>query len=278
MPAPGAERVRLHEIDGLRGWAALSVVLFHLFWEMFGQLQPAFRSPFLALLLDGRMDVAVFFVLSGDALSAAYWMRQSRASLARLAVKRYFRLGVPIFASSLIVFVLMKTGLIFSHQAAAMVGREDWLGLFLHYNYSVVGFIRYTAFGVFFNQTATGSLNPFLWPMQVELLGSILVFCYLLLDAHIRLKSVFLVFMLLVCLGGTPSWPASSSACCAATCVPAAGSTGCAASDSLRLSLCRRSPRRRPWARISTSRRRTGTCPSSLPPAFWCSPYTQAPR
>ena len=202
MPPPQVGQVRLYEIDGLRGWAALSVMLFHIFCEVFGKLEPEFRSPFLAPFLDGAMDVAVFFVLSGDALSAAYWARQSRESVARLAVKRYFRLGVPIFASCLIVFVLMKTGLIFSHQAAVLVGREDWLGLFLHYNYSVVDLIKYTAFDVFFNQTASGSLNPFLWPMQVELLGSLLVFCYLLLDTHIRLKSVFLIFILVVCLGG----------------------------------------------------------------------------
>lgn len=204
-PAPRTVQARLTEIDGLRGWAALSVMVFHIFWEMFGKLEPAFRSPVLAPFVNDAMPVAVFFVLSGDALSAAYWARQSHESVTKLAVKRYFRLGVPIFASCLVVFVLMKTGLIFSHQAAGIVGREDWLGIFLRYNYGVVDLIKYAAFDVFFNHTTTGSLNPFLWTMRLELLGSILVFCYLMLDSYIKLRIAVLVFTLLVCLGGD-SW------------------------------------------------------------------------
>ena len=36
---------RLDLLDGVRGWSALSVVLFHVFWETFGALVPAFRNP-----------------------------------------------------------------------------------------------------------------------------------------------------------------------------------------------------------------------------------------
>src|SRR5262245_41931407 len=60
---------RVHEIDGVRGWAALSVLFFHLFWELFGGVVPAFRSSILRFWLDGPLAVYIFFVLSGDALS-----------------------------------------------------------------------------------------------------------------------------------------------------------------------------------------------------------------
>ena len=35
MPRPRAGRLEV--LDGLRGWCALSVVLFHVFWEIFSR-------------------------------------------------------------------------------------------------------------------------------------------------------------------------------------------------------------------------------------------------
>ena len=99
---------RLREMDGLRGWASLSVMLSHLLLGVFVKAEPPaltpFLKPFLEPLLGGTLDVAVFFVLSGDALSASYWGQRSRKAVIRLAVKRYFRLGIPILGSCLIVF------------------------------------------------------------------------------------------------------------------------------------------------------------------------------
>ncbi len=189
-------------MDGLRGWAAISVMLFHIFSETFGNIEPAFRSPLVSPFLNGVLAVAVFFVLSGDALSASYWGRQSRRSVVRLAVKRYFRLTLPIFVSCLIVFLLMKFGLIFSHQAAQVVNREDWLGAFLDFDPSLRELVRYAGFDVFFNHTASKSFNPMLWTMSLELLGSVVVFLYLLLEVEIRLKFSFLWFVFFVCLCG----------------------------------------------------------------------------
>lgn len=204
--APPGVLVRLHEMDGLRGWAALSVVLSHLLFGVFGNLQPPLLAPsvkpFLEPFLGGTLDVAVFFVLSGDALSAAYWVRHSREGVVRLAVKRYFRLGLPIFVSCLIAFVLLKSGLVFNHSASQVLNVERWLGTFLQQDFSAIDLVKYSAFGVYFYHTAEGSLNPFLWPMQIELLGSLMVFCYLFAEPDLRLKLTVLIFLMLLCLGG----------------------------------------------------------------------------
>lgn len=198
--------VRLHEMDGLRGWAAVSVMLSHLLFGVFGNLHPPLLSPgvkpFFEPFLGGTLDVALFFVLSGDALSAGYWARRSREGVVRLAVKRYFRLGVPIFASCLIGFGLLRAGLMFNGPAAEILNQQSWLGSFVRIPFSTFDLLEYSAFGVYFHHTATASLNPFLWPMQIEMLGSLLVFCYLFVENDIRLKLSFLIFMLLVCLGG----------------------------------------------------------------------------
>lgn len=193
-------------MDGLRGWAALSVILSHLLFGVFGNLHPVLLAPsvkpFFEPFLGGTLDVALFFVLSGDALSMGYWARRSREGVVRAAVKRYFRLGVPIFASCLIAFVLLRAGLIFNGPAAEILNQQNWLGTFVQRPFSTFDLLEYSAFGVYFHHTATASLNPFLWPMQIELLGSLMVFFYLFIESEIRLKLSFLVFMLLLCLGG----------------------------------------------------------------------------
>src|SRR4051812_23978215 len=77
---------RWSELDGVRGWAALSVMLFHVSWETFGIVEPAFRNILTASLLNGQLDVAIFFVLSGEALSASYWRDGNHRSVTKLAI------------------------------------------------------------------------------------------------------------------------------------------------------------------------------------------------
>jgi peptidoglycan/LPS O-acetylase OafA/YrhL len=199
-------RARIHEMDGLRGWAALSVVLAHLVFGVFRNVDPPLAPQSVRLLLEpflgGTLDFAVFFVLSGDALSANYWTRQSREDVARLTVSRYFRLFIPILASCLVVFALIESGLTFNHQASPLVNSDDFLGVFLRIDPTLLDVLNYAAFGVFFHHTADASLNPFLGTMQPELLGSIVAFLYLFVDPYIRSKIPVLAFGFLVCLGG----------------------------------------------------------------------------
>src|SRR5258706_1988331 len=94
--------IRFHEIDGLRGWAALSVVVFHLYWETFGVVMPGLRNPATAFFLDAGLAVSLFFVLSGEALSAAYFAGKGEVAVVKLCVKRYTRLTIPIAATCLV--------------------------------------------------------------------------------------------------------------------------------------------------------------------------------
>jgi peptidoglycan/LPS O-acetylase OafA/YrhL len=192
------------EIDGLRGWACVSVMLSHLFFGVFIKASPPFISPdwrpLMEPFLGGMLAVAVFFVLSGDVLSTSYWARPSRIDLVRHAVKRYVRLTIPVVASCTIVFLLIKSGLTFNHQAAPLLHVDDWLGNFLRGDFSIVDLLWYSGFAVYFDCPTERALIPFLWTMRVELLGSLLVLLYLLSDFQIRRKYAAIVFMLIVCL------------------------------------------------------------------------------
>ncbi len=173
------DKNRLHMIDGVRGWAAFSVLLFHIFCETFSVLKPEFRSVFTHFIFNGPLAVTVFFVLSGDALSTGYLKKQKLSSIDSLLLKRYFRLTVPISLSCLIVYLLMKAGLMFNLEAAGIVHREDWLGSFIPFQPSIVSLLRYSFYQVYDGHSLANSYNPFLWTMSIEFIGSMLVFLFL---------------------------------------------------------------------------------------------------
>lgn len=171
---------RTREIDGLRGWAAVVVVLFHFIEEVFRHVNPILEHPLIGSLLDGRLPVMIFFILSGDALSSVYFRKYEASSVDRLLVKRYFRLTLPVFVSCVGVYLLMRLGFVYHREAAKIVGSEMWLAQFLDIDASVVRLIKYSFSDVYVGHSRGKSFNPMLWTMSVEMVGSMLVFlvCY----------------------------------------------------------------------------------------------------
>jgi peptidoglycan/LPS O-acetylase OafA/YrhL len=181
MSAPFHDRAL--EIDGIRGWASFSVLLYHTFHEMFTRLLPWINSVWLAPVFEGRLAVCVFFVLSGDALTSNFFSRGGLhpTPIDRLAVRRYTRLTIPILMSCALVFILRMVHADWHNQASDIVDRPDWLGELIAFDFSAVGLLRYSLLGVYTGHSKANSYNPFLWTMAIEMIGSMLVFltCYL---------------------------------------------------------------------------------------------------
>lgn len=177
---PSRKRVRLEELDGIRGWAALCVVVFHLTWETFGALVPALRNPVTGFFLDGGVAVAVFFVLSGEALSAGFFAGGGSRAVLRLAVKRYTRLTIPIVAACSLTLVLYDAGLTFNVPAAHYVHRSDWLGSFINPAPPLHTALRYMFLSVYGSVAPQHAVIPFLWTMEFEMIGSMMIFATLL--------------------------------------------------------------------------------------------------
>ena len=168
--------MRLHYLDGLRGWAALAVVIYHSTCELFGQYFPPVGGKYLLLLNDGRLAVYVFFVLSGLVLTHSYLRSQTIGKIQQMALARYPRLTIPIASASFIGFVLMRCHLMFNHQAIGVVGRADWLGLFYTKVPSFFAWARFSTYDVFFAHDIASSYDVFLWTMPAEMMGSFLLF------------------------------------------------------------------------------------------------------
>ncbi len=178
--------IRNKEIDGIRGWAALSVVAFHFFVELFGNITPIFHSEWFGFILDDTLAVSIFFILSGDALSIPFFSKYSTKTTARLVLSRYFRLTFPVAICCFIVFILMKLGFIFNTEAAGIVGSNLWLDQFLQFQPSLLGVVRYSFYDVYFNHSNEISYNPFLWTISIEMLGSIIIFLNIFIFKYIK--------------------------------------------------------------------------------------------
>lgn len=194
---------RVHELDGIRGWAALGVAIFHLFNAVFGISFPLFRSfPFL--VFSGPFAVALFFVLSGEALSSAFSRTGNRRAIAKLMVKRHSRLSIPIFFSVLLAMAVQRAGLVFNVEAADYIGANGWLAMGLPEPISLLHAAKFSFLDVYMTPDPNFQYNPFSWTMCIEMIGSIVVFAALVAIPEIRSPDRMLLAVAIVLFAAMP--------------------------------------------------------------------------
>lgn len=105
-PLPGQQPrgARLDAIDALRGFAAFSVLLYHLALIPKPNLAvPNWASPYI---LTGGMGVTLFFVVSAFCLCLSMRQHQAEPSpVTRFYLRRFFRIA-PLFYAILLAFVV----------------------------------------------------------------------------------------------------------------------------------------------------------------------------
>lgn len=180
----GASRERgskVMSLEGLRGLAALAVVFSHLGMEFFPTAvvgghreahipaeQWLYDSP-LRGFYAGFFAVCIFFVLSGYVLSLKYLRTLDTRVISDALAKRYFRLAPAVIASTLLMAIAagLLNGMALPQWSAHLLSaaREGVYGSFL------------------FGDNVHNSVT---WTMQVELLGSLILFVYLLAFGRFR--------------------------------------------------------------------------------------------
>lgn len=175
--------MRERYLDGLRGWAALVVMLGH---TLIGMLWPHWAPAFRPTVIDGTFSVYVFFVLSGYVLSIGFFSTGRRMVVADLALRRYLRLTIPILVISSIAMVFMMAGWMRNVEAGQASGSTHWLSQFYAFPPSIADLLHFSLWRVYIDPSATTSYNSSLWTMPVEMQGSILVFAFLLLVGRSR--------------------------------------------------------------------------------------------
>ncbi|CUJ43438.1 Uncharacterized protein conserved in bacteria [Achromobacter aegrifaciens] len=163
---------KILSLEGLRGVAALAVVLSHLALQFFphaavGGNHPIhssidswlYNSP-LRVLYAGFFAVCIFFVMSGYVLSRKFLRTHDNRILIDATAKRYFRLAIPVLTSC--IFMVVTASLV---QSMEGLGSRLW------------GASGEALYGAFF--FGSNSYNAVIWTMQVEFLGSMILFAFL---------------------------------------------------------------------------------------------------
>jgi peptidoglycan/LPS O-acetylase OafA/YrhL len=135
----------------------------------------------LFTLVNGIAAVSLFFVLSGFVLSIGFYAATEK-SIAWSVVKRWPRLVPVVLCSTIFSFICIKLNWFYHAQASALTG-SNWLKQF---GFSPNQDIFNTTFSeaflqgsylTFFRSSGPDAwLNTSLWTMNIELLGSFVVF------------------------------------------------------------------------------------------------------
>ena len=114
--------------------------------------------------------------------------------LIEASTKRYFRLAIPVFFSSLICFLLIKTNNMYNTTLAAHLGsgyKDGWLAQWFNFDPSIIHFLKVSVVEVF--MPSNSNYNMAFWTMNPELMGSFL--CFGLFAVIGRIKMRFLIYV-----------------------------------------------------------------------------------
>lgn len=186
---------KLYYLEGIRGVAAFIVLIAHL-KNIFApdlevqslhflirlthsQIVGTMLNSFVYLLFAGKLSVHVFWFMSGYVLSIKLFSATGNDYLKAAVIKRYFRLAIPVLASVLLAYGLMKGGWMYNSELARVLG-ERYSGLNTVYNFDpdLLNAIRSGLWDSFYTGHPVNSYNSVLWTMPPELIGSF--FCFAL--------------------------------------------------------------------------------------------------
>jgi peptidoglycan/LPS O-acetylase OafA/YrhL len=120
---------RIPELDGLRGVAILSVLIFHYF-EPQGPTPPHSLTHYAQrLVLMGWSGVDLFFMLSGFLIGGILLdARESRSYFSTFYVRRFFRI-IPIYyvwIAAYVVVVTLAFGFLLRHSNYGVLPHPDF--------------------------------------------------------------------------------------------------------------------------------------------------------
>lgn len=201
---------RFLELEGLRGIAAIAVVIFHflvlfypgMFYGVGHSMAPVQHMRFednlfglpTGAFISGAFAVAIFFVLSGFVLTIGYFQTGDKKIIQKLATKRYLRLMLPAAVSILLVWLILSFGLNANKNIAEGISLAGSSSSLWTFNPNFFEALWQGILGIFTTSLNAEHYNPVLWTMQYEFIGSFLVFLIALLFGKSKNRWIVYLF------------------------------------------------------------------------------------
>lgn len=183
---------KLLHIEGIRGIACFIVVLSHLALVFYPGLHEKelianstesfiFNSP-IPFIYSGTAAVFIFFVLSGYVLTYGVMKNNDvLLSISTMTIRRYFRLAIPVAASCILSFLVIKYASIDTSKLSA------WISSYGNFEPSIFGAMYSGLIETFFR--GGSAYNPVLWTMKIEFIGSLIIFFYCAVSSKVEKKT-----------------------------------------------------------------------------------------
>lgn len=160
------KKKRKTELDGIRGAAALIVVIFHYIYEYHYLILTENYKSILKILIDGHMAVCVFFILSGFVITES--LNNKEKSIINFILNRYFRLMVCIWLTLPFYIIIVY----FGYNEWELSLRTDWVTI---YPEKLTKIISVLIYGILYSNKETILFNPFLWPIKYEFTCALMI-------------------------------------------------------------------------------------------------------
>jgi len=183
---------KLDCLDGLKVIACFMVFNFHfvnLFYPGEYCLLPEYYhaptieyligSTPLNILCGAKFAVRIFLALSGFLVGYRFFLTGDKESLKSGAIKKYFRLVLPIVAASIFVYILMKLSLYQNAEASVLAHSEVFSGNYNTFAPSLADALKEAFIGCFI--TGANQYNGPVWFIFYEFFGSLMIAVTLLL-------------------------------------------------------------------------------------------------
>lgn len=170
-------------LNGIKGIACLIVFIMHFVQTFYpavfngtvflphlpNDLDAKIIQTPLMSLINGRLMVGVFMVISGMIITIQVMKNNDEKKLSEIIFKRYFRFTFVLFFFCLLIFVMKKLGLFFAPECVEITGARGTLGIYAN-DFSLQDCFKHAFFLIPFKKNTAFSLA--FWCIKDMLIGS----------------------------------------------------------------------------------------------------------